>query len=178
MPIKIEGKIIGVVQMVNKRKVEKFCREDEKSFNIFATFFGLALHHARLYDKIIRKEQKYRVALEVLSYHNTCRDTEVEELVLLEPHHVPYTLTDFYLDPFALNVVEKCQAVMIMFNDLFDMKNFDNLNVTRFILTVKKNYRDVPYHNFHHGWSVAQTMYVILKNDASKNFNYKQVCYC
>ncbi|KOB75465.1 putative 3',5'-cyclic phosphodiesterase pde-5 [Operophtera brumata] len=174
MPININGKIIGVVQMVNKKTAKNFCTQDEITFNIFASFFGIALHHARLYDKITRKEQKYRVALEVLSYHNTCRDTEVEKLVLLEPHSVPFILSDFYLDPFALNVVQKCQAVMIMINDLFDMKNFDHLNVTRFVLTVKKNYRDVPYHNFHHGWSVAQTMYAILKKDTSQHFSYKQ----
>lgn len=44
---------------------------------MFAVYCGLALHHAKLYDKIARSEQKYRVALEVLSYHNTCSDSEV-----------------------------------------------------------------------------------------------------
>lgn len=44
---------------------------------MFAVYCGLALHHAKLYDKIARSEQKYRVALEVLSYHNTCSDAEV-----------------------------------------------------------------------------------------------------
>jgi cAMP and cAMP-inhibited cGMP 3',5'-cyclic phosphodiesterase 10 len=44
---------------------------------MFAVYCGLALHHAKLYDKIARSEQKYCVALEVLSYHNTCSDAEV-----------------------------------------------------------------------------------------------------
>ena len=44
---------------------------------MFAVYCGLALHHAKLYDKIARSEQKYRVAMEVLSYHNTCSDAEV-----------------------------------------------------------------------------------------------------
>jgi cAMP and cAMP-inhibited cGMP 3',5'-cyclic phosphodiesterase 10 len=44
---------------------------------MFAVYCGLALHHAKLYDKIARSEQKYRVAMEVLSYHSTCSDTEV-----------------------------------------------------------------------------------------------------
>jgi cAMP and cAMP-inhibited cGMP 3',5'-cyclic phosphodiesterase 10 len=44
---------------------------------MFAVYCGLALHHAKLYDKIARSEQKYRVALEVLSYHNACSDAEV-----------------------------------------------------------------------------------------------------
>ena len=52
-------------------------QEDEEAFEMFAVYCGLALHHAKLYDKIARSEQKYRVALEVLSYHNTCSEVEV-----------------------------------------------------------------------------------------------------
>ena len=33
----------------------------------------------------------------------------------------------------------------------------------RWILTVKKNYRPVMYHNWRHAFNVAQTMFTILK---------------
>ena len=56
-------------------------QEDEEAFEIFSTYCGLALHHAKLYEKIRRSEQKYRVSLEVLSYHNASSVDEVEELV-------------------------------------------------------------------------------------------------
>ena len=36
-------------------------QEDEESFKTFAVYCGLALHHAKLYDKIRRSEQKYKV---------------------------------------------------------------------------------------------------------------------
>lgn len=61
--------------MVNKHS-GVFTSEDEEAFEMFAVYCGLALHHAKLYDKIKRSEQKYRVALEVLSYHNTCTEDE------------------------------------------------------------------------------------------------------
>lgn len=48
---------------------------------MFAIYCGLALHHAKLYDKIRRSEQKYKVALEVLSYHNSSSVSEVEDVV-------------------------------------------------------------------------------------------------
>lgn len=54
-------------------------QEDEESFETFAVYCGLALHHAKLYDKIRRSEQKYRVALEVLGYHSTSTEGEVEK---------------------------------------------------------------------------------------------------
>ncbi|CAH0716335.1 unnamed protein product, partial [Brenthis ino] len=172
MPVKVQGKVIGVVQMVNKRNNDNFDHEDEVSFEIFSTFFGLALHHARLYDKIMRKEQKYRVALEVLSYHNTCREHEVQE-ILRDNNQIKVNINDFYLDPYQLDDFQKCKAVITMFDDLFELSKFDYVTVTRFILTVKKNYRTVPYHNFDHGWSVAHAMYVILKSDSRRRFDYK-----
>uniref|UniRef100_A0A2A4JSA6 Phosphodiesterase n=1 Tax=Heliothis virescens TaxID=7102 RepID=A0A2A4JSA6_HELVI len=172
MPIKVEGRVIGVVQMVNKRNGDHFDREDEVSFEIFSTFFGLSLHHARLYDRIMRKEQKYRVALEVLSYHNTCRENEVMAM-LSDQEPISINLNDYYLDPYKFSEFEKCKSVIKMFSNLFDLANFDISTLTRFVLTVKKNYRTVPYHNFDHGWTVAHTMHVILENDFEKRFNYK-----
>lgn len=174
MPVKVQGKVIGVVQMVNKRNNDNFDHEDEVAFEIFSTFFGLALHHARLYDKIMRKEQKYRVALEVLSYHNTCREHEVQE-ILADNKEIVENIYNFYLDPYQLDDFKKCKAVLTMFDDLFEISKFDYETVTRFILTVKKNYRNVPYHNFDHGWSVAHAMYVILKSDHRQRFDYKMV---
>ncbi|XP_028034227.1 probable 3',5'-cyclic phosphodiesterase pde-5 [Bombyx mandarina] len=173
MPIKVEGKVIGVVQMVNKRDDKYFGDDDEAAFEIFSTFFGLALHHARLYDRIMRKEQKYRVALEVLSYHNTCREYEVQAMLLdKEPLNVDFA--DFYLDPFRFDEFEKCKCIISMFRDLFDMTQFDITTLTRFTLTVKKNYRTVPYHNFDHGWTVAHAMYAILKSDVKERFDYNK----
>ncbi|CAK1553954.1 unnamed protein product [Leptosia nina] len=172
MPLKLEGKIIGVVQMVNKRNNTKFDHEDEVAFETFATFFGLALHHAKLYDKVMRKEQKYKVALEVLSYHNTCKDDEVQKM-LNDNEGISIDMNDFYIDPYMFDDFQKCKAVLSMFDDLFDLSNFDRLSMVKFILTVRKNYRNVPYHNFDHGWSVAHAMYVIIKNDQERRFNYK-----
>ncbi len=79
MPICIRGQVIGIVQMVNKSSGH-FTREDEEAFGVFSVYCGLALHHAKLYDKIRRSEQKHKVALEVLSYHNSCSVVEVDAM--------------------------------------------------------------------------------------------------
>ncbi len=67
--------------MINKTDGGFFTTEDEEAFEMFAVYCGLALHHAKLYDKIRRSEQKYKVSLEVLSYHNASSAIEVEEIV-------------------------------------------------------------------------------------------------
>lgn len=162
MPIFIRGNIIGVVQMVNKHS-GYFTKEDEEAFETFAVYCGLALHHAKLYDKIRRSEQKYRVALEVLSYHNTCTEEEVAQCIDREEETRSEVLQNYYFSAFEFDDFHKVQFAISMFTDLFGLNRFDKLSLIRFTLTVKKNYRRVPYHNWTHGFSVANTMYSILK---------------
>uniref|UniRef100_A0A1B0CY76 Phosphodiesterase n=1 Tax=Lutzomyia longipalpis TaxID=7200 RepID=A0A1B0CY76_LUTLO len=162
MPIFIRGNVIGVVQMVNKHS-GYFTKEDEEAFETFAIYCGLALHHAKLYDKIRRSEQKYRVALEVLSYHNTCTEEEVRQCIDKEDGLHVDLLQNYYFSAFEYDDFQKVQFAICMFTDLFGLSRFDKMSLIRFTLTVKKNYRRVPYHNWTHGFSVANTMYSILK---------------
>ncbi|XP_022129460.1 probable 3',5'-cyclic phosphodiesterase pde-5 isoform X2 [Pieris rapae] len=172
MPIKVQGKVMGVVQMINKRNNGTFDKKDELAFERFSTFFGLALQHAKLYHDILKQKLKYEVVLEVISYHNTCKEREVYEIHKdIETFNI--NMDNFYLDPYMFDDIQKCKAAITMFDDLFDLSNFDRLSVIRFILTVKINYRQVPYHNFDHGWSVAHAMYVMLKNDNENRFDNK-----
>ncbi|KAK5637888.1 hypothetical protein RI129_000191 [Pyrocoelia pectoralis] len=165
MPIFIRGSVIGVVQMVNKHS-GYFTKEDEEAFEMFAVYCGLALHHAKLYDKIRRSEQKYRVALEVLSYHNSCTDEEVE-IITGEMPEFSVNIDNFYFNPFQWEDYEKARFAIYMFTDLFGLTRFDEQSLLRFVLTVKKNYRRVPYHNWSHGFSVAHCMYCIIKNSGT-----------
>lgn len=109
--------------MVNKHS-GCFTKEDEEAFEMFAVYCGLALHHAKLYDKIRKSEQKYRVALEVLSYHNSCAEEEVQ--VALKDG-IPETLIgvdDYYFNPFELEDYEKARYAIFMFIDLFGLTRF------------------------------------------------------
>ncbi|KAF6201092.1 hypothetical protein GE061_005539 [Apolygus lucorum] len=163
MPIFIRGVVIGVMQMVNKHN-GPFNKEDEEAFETFAVYCGLALHHAKLYDKIRRSEQKYRVALEVLGYHNSCTETEVEKTKMALTNEKLGPLDDFHFNVFQLDDDSKVRQAVLMFRDLFGLARFDRDSLVRFILTVKKNYRRVPYHNWSHGFSVANSMYAIIKH--------------
>ncbi|XP_034233442.1 probable 3',5'-cyclic phosphodiesterase pde-5 isoform X2 [Thrips palmi] len=163
MPIFIRGALIGVVQMVNKRS-GTFNKEDEEAFETFAVYCGLALHHAKLYDKIRRSEQKYRVALDVLSYHNTCLDEEVQDMLGRGVPDALPQVDQFHFNVFDIDDLEKARHAVFMFKDLFGLSRFDEDSLIRFTLTVRKNYRRVPYHNWTHGFSVANTMYAIIKH--------------
>ncbi|XP_063700133.1 probable 3',5'-cyclic phosphodiesterase pde-5 isoform X2 [Culicoides brevitarsis] len=162
MPIFIKDVVIGVVQMVNKL-TGSFTTEDEEAFETFAVYCGLALHHAKLFDKIKKSEHKYKVALEVLSYHNSCTEDEVNRCMEMDIQKAVDDIDNFFFCPYVLSDFEKAAHTVYMFIDLFGLERFDKTTIIRFTLTVKKNYRRVPYHNWGHGFSVANTMYTIIK---------------
>jgi len=51
-----------------------------------------------------------------------------------------------------------------MFRELFGESRFEMNEMIRFTMTVRKNYRRVPYHNWSHGFTVANTMFTILQH--------------
>ncbi|GFQ71124.1 probable 3',5'-cyclic phosphodiesterase pde-5 [Trichonephila clavata] len=165
MPIFIRGSVIGVVQMVNKSS-GSFTKNDEEDFATFAIYCGLALHHAKLYDKIRRSEQKHKLALEILSYHNTCSEEEIDAIKAINLPVDPVRLQDYAFSPAVLNSDEKVVASILMLTDLPQIQSFmkiDYESLVRFTLTVRKNYRRVPYHNWTHGFSVANSVFVVLR---------------
>ncbi|KAI1724743.1 3'5'-cyclic nucleotide phosphodiesterase domain-containing protein [Ditylenchus destructor] len=168
MPIFIRSTVIGVVQMVNKHG-GPFTQIDEEAFETFANYCGLALHHAKLYDKIRRSEQKYRVSLEVLAYHSVCNRDEVNKLKKVQLRDKIPELDFFEFNGNRLSELEKPLYAVYMFRSLFNgVISFDPDDLVRFVLTVRKNYRKVPYHNWTHGWTVAHAMFVFLRRN--KNF--------
>ncbi|KAL5022127.1 hypothetical protein ScPMuIL_001282 [Solemya velum] len=169
MPIYIRGSIIGVVQMVNKLN-GVFTKSDEQSFETFAIYCGLALHHAKLYEKIHRSEQKYRVALEVLSYHSKSSDDETASLVNKHMPEVIEGISRYEFSPWAVTYEDKPLYVLYMFKEFLRDARFDMNVLARFTLTVRKNYRPVPYHNWDHAFSVANTMYTIIKTNHHHQF--------
>ncbi|VDN03482.1 unnamed protein product [Thelazia callipaeda] len=175
MPIFIRKSVIGVVQMINKAN-GSFTKQDQNSFETFAVYCGLALHNAKLYERIKRSEQKYRVALEVLAYHSACNKDEVKKLKSVQVEgeiaELDRQITNFILhiySSFAFNMLqltelEKPLYAAYMFQTLFRGKiNYEEDDLIRFVLTVRKNYRQVVYHNWTHGWSVAQAMFALLR---------------
>ncbi|XP_027542587.1 cAMP and cAMP-inhibited cGMP 3',5'-cyclic phosphodiesterase 10A isoform X3 [Neopelma chrysocephalum] len=137
MPIVSRGSVIGVVQMVNKISGSAFSKTDENNFKMFAVFCALALHCANMYHRIRHSECIYRVTMEKLSYHSVCTAEEWQNLM-----HCT-------LPPHIYKEIE-----------LFELEK-----LCRFTMSVKKNYRRVPYHNWKHAVTVAHCMYAILQNN-------------
>ena len=52
--------------------------------------------------------------------------------------------------------------------NFFTCNRFGLDELRRFVLTVKKNYRDVPYHNWTHAFAVAHSMYLVIRSGNDK----------
>ncbi|KAK6166133.1 hypothetical protein SNE40_022897 [Patella caerulea] len=168
MPI-VDNKcrVIGVTQLINKRNQQSFSENDENIMEAFSIFTGLGIHNCQMYESVSRLMAKQRVALEVLSYHAMAPAEELKMLTNAEikgPECYDVGLYSFDFDDYFMSDDETLFATICMFNEIGVVEKF-NVNyevLCRWTCSVKKNYRNVTYHNWRHAFNVAQTMFTIF----------------
>ncbi|CAG9827483.1 unnamed protein product [Diabrotica balteata] len=187
-----KNKIIGVIQLINKFNDLPFTQNDENFVEAFSIFCGMGIHNTRMYEAATTAVAKQKVILDVLSYHATASIEEAQRLRIPErlaghvkpkknhcgiakgmlktkmdlrvPSNVKFRLLDFAFDDIRMSDDETLTACLRMFLDLSLVETFhiDFDVLCRWLLSVKKNYRDVTYHNWRHAFNVGQMMYSIL----------------
>ncbi|KAG8000022.1 cAMP and cAMP-inhibited cGMP 3' [Nibea albiflora] len=165
MPIVSRGTVIGVVQMVNKLSGSAFTKTDENNFKMFAVFCALALHCANMYHRIRHSECIYRVTMEKLSYHSICTSEEWKTLTQLNlPAPIYKEIETFHFD---INPFEEIwPAVFIyMVHNSCGKTSFELEKLCRFTMSVRKNYRRVPYHNWKHAVTKKGLLIACLCHD-------------
>ncbi|XP_065684457.1 dual 3',5'-cyclic-AMP and -GMP phosphodiesterase 11 isoform X1 [Hydra vulgaris] len=170
-----KGEIIGVVQLLNKMDGKPFNQNDESLFEAFAIFCGMAIHNTSIYEECLRAMARQKIALDILSYHATATDVEGTSLMKeIVPSSKTFRLRELTFDDAALSDKETCLAVLRMFQDLRLITRFkiDYQVLCNWILSVKKNYRKVIYHNWRHAFNVTQTMFLMLKENSDFKCNF------
>ncbi|XP_063239936.1 cGMP-specific 3',5'-cyclic phosphodiesterase [Bacillus rossius redtenbacheri] len=174
MPI-VNGQktVIGVAQLINKENGSSFSESDVSIFEAFAIFCGLGIHNTQMYENACKLMAKQKVALECLSYHATAAAEDTTRLYNdVIPSAEKYNLYSFKFIDFDLSDEDTCRATVRMFLQCNLVKQFhipyDVL--CRWVLSVKKNYRPVKYHNWRHALNVAQTMFAMLKTGKMERF--------
>ncbi|KZC08932.1 Dual 3',5'-cyclic-AMP and -GMP phosphodiesterase 11 [Dufourea novaeangliae] len=166
MPIKnSSGQIIGVIQLINKFDDLAFTKNDENFVEAFAIFCGMGIHNTHMYEKAVIAMAKQSVTLEVLSYHASASLEDAQRLRGLRvPSAAHFQLHDFKFDDIYMEDDQTLTACLRMFLDLDFVERFhiDYDVLCRWLLSVKKNYRNVTYHNWRHAFNVAQMMFAIL----------------
>ena len=84
----------------------------------------------------------------------------------MRPYHCRSTIFIFPRFSYyatGLSDMVKVRKALFMFTDLFGVERYNYNTLVTFILTVRTNYRSVVYHNWSHGFHVANSIYSILK---------------
>ncbi|CAL8109890.1 unnamed protein product [Orchesella dallaii] len=173
MPIRNRhSEIIGVATIVNKLNNMPFNEHDEQLFEAFTIFCGLGINNTLTYGELEMAIARQKVAIEVLSYHATASWKEVEAIQGREvPSADEWHLCTLTFDDFSLDRDPMVVASVRMFLDLGLVTKFkmDYATVIRWLLTVQRNYRNVPYHNWRHAFNVAQVMFAVLTSCEMKD---------
>ncbi|XP_032814404.1 dual 3',5'-cyclic-AMP and -GMP phosphodiesterase 11A [Petromyzon marinus] len=161
--------IIGVAQILNRIDGKPFDDDDQRLFEAFVIFCGLGINNTIMYNQVKKSFAKQSVALDVLSYHATCTKAEVDTLKAAEiPLVCELGIDEFHFDDFSLDHDAMITASLRMFTDLGLVQTFriDYETLCRWLLTVRKNYRLVQYHNWRHAFNVAQCMFAMMTTAA------------
>ncbi|XP_069770246.1 dual 3',5'-cyclic-AMP and -GMP phosphodiesterase 11A-like isoform X4 [Narcine bancroftii] len=157
--------IIGVAQILNRLDRKTFDDADQRLFEAFVIFCGLGINNTIMYNEVKKSWAKQTVALDLLSYHATCSKVEVDRLKAAKlPAVSELGIAHFFFNDFSLDNDGMITASLRMFMELGIVQKFkvDYEVLCRWLLTVRKNYRPVPYHNWRHAFNVAQCMFAMI----------------
>lgn len=165
MPIRNREQVYGVIKIINCLHHDRFTHADEEYFSLFSDYCALALHYSKIYSLLYQQQNIYKVAVDVLQYHIVCNEDEVkslQETPYIEDEAIPENF--FSPEFYAYYHVERLPQLFIYIaTDLFGEDTFEMEKLCRFILTVRKNYRSVTYHNWEHGFHVAHALWLMIK---------------
>ncbi|XP_050695412.1 dual 3',5'-cyclic-AMP and -GMP phosphodiesterase 11A-like isoform X2 [Eriocheir sinensis] len=168
MPIRNRNfQIIGVAKIINKLNGQPFDENDEQLFEAFTIFCGLGINNTLMYNELEKAMARQKVAIEVLSYHATASADEVLSLQReVIPEASKWNLGSLTFDDFSLSQDQMVLAAVRMFSDLRLTSRFkiEYKTLLRWLITVKRNYRNVTYHNWRHAFNVAHNMFALLKS--------------
>ncbi|KAF7283461.1 hypothetical protein GWI33_000545 [Rhynchophorus ferrugineus] len=164
-PIKDENGIVGVAQLCNKIGGH-FDYFDEEVARAFSIYCGISIMHSLVYKKIQDAQARSRLSNELMMYHMQVNQQDVLDVTMCPSEHEVPGFSLFNFTPRKILWKESPCFVIEMMKDLGFIDTFrikiDTL--ARFVLYVKKGYREVPYHNWQHAFSVAHFAYLALKN--------------
>uniref|UniRef100_A0A6Q2YYE3 Phosphodiesterase n=1 Tax=Esox lucius TaxID=8010 RepID=A0A6Q2YYE3_ESOLU len=148
--------IIGVAQVLNRLDGNQFDDADQRLFEAFVIFCGLGINNTIMYDQVKKSWAKQSVALDVR--------TNSLFIAANIPLVCELGIDKLSFDDFSLDVDAMITAALRMFMELGMVQKFkiDYETLCRWLLTVRKNYRMVLYHNWRHAFNVCQCMFAML----------------
>ncbi|KAI0232504.1 cGMP-dependent 3',5'-cyclic phosphodiesterase [Lamellibrachia satsuma] len=164
-----QGVVIGVAQLCNKITGSAFTKSDEDIAKTFSVYCCISIVNSLLYNTVEDAQQRSKLSNELMIYHMQVMTEDVTQLAatpIPPPTFFNEKFSQISFTPRLIAYADTPLAVLTMFEDMGFITKF-RINKTflcRFILMVRKGYRDPPYHNWHHAFAVCHFCYVMYKN--------------
>lgn len=173
-PIRDEEKIVGVAQLCNKKNGLYFDVFDEEVATAFSIYCGISLMHSIVYKKMQIAQARSKLSNEVMMYHMKIDEESIQVILNCKDKHDIENFNKFEFSPRDVPYDTIPCYIIKMFDDLGLIKywKLKLSTLIRFLLYVKKGYRDAPYHNWIHAFSVTHFGYLLIKNLNLINENY------
>ncbi|CAB1352660.1 unnamed protein product [Coregonus sp. 'balchen'] len=167
--------LIGVDELVNKTNGPWFTRLDEDLATAFSIYCGISIAHSLLYKRVDEAQFRSQLANEMMKYHMMVSEEEVTRLLTvgIQPvGEIHPRFSNFTYTPRSLSDDSTPTAIISMFEDMGFVNTYKiNMHtLARFCLMVKRGYRDPPYHNWMHAFSVSHFCYLLCKNLELSNY--------
>ncbi|XP_033125768.1 cGMP-dependent 3',5'-cyclic phosphodiesterase-like isoform X1 [Anneissia japonica] len=172
------SKIIGIAELCNKIDGLYFTKHDEEVASAFSVYCGISIVQSLLYTRMKDAQYRSKLSNELMMYHmkrsegvvtdedGLLYSEEVKPILFYDP-----LITNFTYSPRGIPDQETILVCLSMFDDmgLLNSYRIDKRTLTNFFLMVKKGYRDPPYHNWYHAFTVGHFCYLLYKNINSLN---------
>uniref|UniRef100_A0A8B9DIS0 Phosphodiesterase n=1 Tax=Anser cygnoides TaxID=8845 RepID=A0A8B9DIS0_ANSCY len=187
--------IVGVVTFYNRKDGKPFDEQDETLMESLTQFLGWSVLNTDTYDKMNKLENRKDIAQDMVLYHVKCDKDEIQEILvmpcklpvlcdceqqtlppLLQKEELPgptkFEIYEFRFSDFDCTELELVKCGIQMYYELGVVKKFQIPQevLVRFVYSVSKGYRKITYHNWRHGFNVAQTMFTLLMTGKLKRY--------
>ncbi|XP_058286094.1 rod cGMP-specific 3',5'-cyclic phosphodiesterase subunit beta [Hylobates moloch] len=179
--------IVGVATFYNRKDGKPFDEQDEVLMESLTQFLGWSVMNTDTYDKMNKLENRKDIAQDMVLYHVKCdrdeiqlilptrarlgkepADCEEDELgeILKEelPGPTTFDIYEFHFSDLECTELDLVKCGIQMYYELGVVRKFQIPQevLVRFLFSISKGYRRITYHNWRHGFNVAQTMFTLL----------------
>uniref|UniRef100_A0A8C7UCQ3 Phosphodiesterase n=1 Tax=Oncorhynchus mykiss TaxID=8022 RepID=A0A8C7UCQ3_ONCMY len=187
--------IVGVATFYNRKDGKPFDQQDEELMEAMTNFLGWSHLNTDTYDRMKMIENRKDIAQDMVLYHVKCRDDEIqnilktrqyfnrepcdceeEEFLQILKKELPgpkkFEIYEFGFSDFDCTDLELVMCGIQMFYEVGVVKKFQVPQevLVRFMYSISKGYRKMPYHNWRHGFNVGQTMFTLLTTGNMKRY--------
>ncbi|XP_010373611.1 LOW QUALITY PROTEIN: rod cGMP-specific 3',5'-cyclic phosphodiesterase subunit beta [Rhinopithecus roxellana] len=187
--------IVGVATFYNRKDGKPFDEHDEVLMESLTQFLGWSVMNTDTHDKMNKLENRKDIAQDMVLYHVKCdrdeiqlilptrarlgkepADCDEDELgeILKEelPGPTTFDIYEFHFSDLECTELDLVKCGIQMYYELGVVRKFQIPQevLVRFLFSISKGYRRITYHNWRHGFNVAQTMFTLLMTGKLKSY--------